>query len=342
MLGESAFGKGKRDMYHLCRMNLSICLFFPYEQVQDAQKGDETPVRGDSRRLHSTFLRPLSFSLFFSTIFEKQVENLALFWYNDPTETKKKRRCPQLVWIQPLAARRNAMNELIAKGLADLNLPTDAAPALARYGMLLVEQNQVMNLTAITDPVQVARLHMLDCAAILQAADLTGGKRLLDVGTGAGFPGMVLKLVQPELDLTLLDSLDKRIQWLTRLAPELGAEGVRAVHGRAEELAVQPEWREQFDVVTSRAVADLRMLCELCLPFVKVGGVFLAMKAEDCTEEVNAASRAVSLLGGRLLPAYSYTIPGTNVTRKVVRIQKEKETPAKYPRRFSKMKKQPL
>lgn len=234
------------------------------------------------------------------------------------------------------------MNELIAKGLADLNLSAESAPALAKYGELLVEQNKVMNLTAITDPVQVAQLHMLDCSAVLHAADLTGGKKLLDVGTGAGFPGMVLKLVQPDLQLTLLDSLDKRIQWLTRLAPELGAEDVRAVHGRAEELAVLPEWREQFDVVTSRAVADLRMLSELCLPFLKVGGVFLAMKAEDCTEEVNAASRGIAMLGGRLLPAYSYTIPGTDVIRKVVRIEKIKETPAKYPRRFSKIKKQPL
>lgn len=234
------------------------------------------------------------------------------------------------------------MKELIAAGLTGMNLSPTPAEALTKYGALLVEQNKVMNLTAITDPEQVAKLHMLDCAAILHAADLTGSKALLDVGTGAGFPGMVLKVVQPDLNVTLLDSLDKRIQWLTRIAPELGVEEVRCVHGRAEEFAVQPDWREQFDVVTSRAVADLRMLSELCLPFLKVGGVFLAMKAEDCADEVNAASRAVSMLGGRLLPAYSYTIPGTDVTRKVIRIEKVKETPAKYPRRFSKIKKQPL
>lgn len=234
------------------------------------------------------------------------------------------------------------MKELIAQGLCALSLNDAPAAALEKYGELLVEQNKVMNLTAITDPEQVAKLHMLDCAAVLGAADLTGGKRLLDVGTGAGFPGMVLKLCQPELEVTLLDSLDKRIQWLSRIAPELGAEGVTCVHGRAEEFAVKPEWREQFDVVTSRAVADLRMLSELCLPFLKVGGVFLAMKAEDCAEEVNAASRSVSMLGGRLLSAVSYTIPGTDVTRKVVRIEKVKETPAKYPRRFSKIKKSPL
>lgn len=234
------------------------------------------------------------------------------------------------------------MKELIAKGLCDLELQETAAAPLVKYGELLVEQNKVMNLTAITEPEQVAKLHMLDCAAILHAADLSGEKKLLDVGTGAGFPGMVLKICQPELDVTLFDALDKRIQWLSRIAPELGAEGVNCVHGRAEEFAVKPEWREQFDVVTSRAVADLRMLCELCLPFLKVGGVFLAMKADDCTEEVNAASRAVSMLGGRLMSAYSYTIPGTDVVRKVVRIEKIKNTPEKYPRRFSQMKKKPL
>lgn len=234
------------------------------------------------------------------------------------------------------------MKELIAAGLNELSLNNAAAEALDHYGKLLVEQNKVMNLTAITEPKQVATLHMLDCAAIVGAAEFSGGKKLLDVGTGAGFPGMVLKICQPELEVTLLDSLDKRIQWLTRIAPELGAEGVTCVHGRAEEFAGKPEWREQFDLVTSRAVADLRMLSELCLPFLKVGGVFLAMKADDCTEEVNAASRAVSMLGGRLLPAYSYQIPETNVTRKVIRIEKVKPTPEKYPRRFSQIKKKPL
>ncbi len=233
------------------------------------------------------------------------------------------------------------MKELIASGLRTLNLSEEPARALAHYGDLLIQQNQVMNLTAITEPEQVARLHMLDCASVLCAADFNG-KRVLDVGTGAGFPGMVLKVCQPSIDLTLLDSLDKRIQWLQRIAPELGAEGVNAVHGRAEELAAQSDWREGFDIVTSRAVADLRVLAELCLPFLKVGGVFLAMKAEDCAAEVDSAGRAISILGGRLLSAYSYTIPGTDVTRKVIRVEKVKPTPEKYPRRFSRIRKTPL
>ncbi len=198
-----------------------------------------------------------------------------------------------------------------------------------------------MNLTAIVNPEQVARLHMLDCAAILNAADFTG-KKVLDVGTGAGFPGMVLKLCEPSIDLTLLDALEKRINWLRELAPELGAEGVKSIHGRAEELAADPTYREQFDLVTSRALADLRMLAELTLPFVKVGGLFLAMKGPDSQEEVDRAGRAISMLGGEVRRAYPYTIPGTDVIHKVIPIAKVRETPAKYPRRFAKIKKSPL
>ena len=233
------------------------------------------------------------------------------------------------------------MESILTSGLAELGLDTAPAGKLAEYGRLLLEQNQVMNLTAITQPEQVARLHMLDCAAVLGAADFRE-KSVLDVGTGAGFPGMVLKLCEPTIQLTLLDSLAKRMNWLEGIAPALGAEEVRCVHGRAEEFSLLPEWREQYDIVTSRAVADLRVLCELCLPFVKVGGCFLAMKAEDSNEEVNAAGRAVSILGGRLLPAYSYTVPGTEVVRKVIRVEKGRTTPERYPRRFSKIRKSPL
>ena len=197
-----------------------------------------------------------------------------------------------------------------------------------------------MNLTAITDPAGVAQKHMLDCAAVLGAAEFDK-KRVIDVGTGAGFPGLVLKICDGSIDLTLLDSLQKRVDWLAEISTGLDAPA-RTVHGRAEEFGREPEYREQFDVATARAVADLRMLCELCLPFVKVGGVFLAMKAGDCREELDAAGRCITLLGGRLMKPYRYTIPGTDLTRQVIRIEKIAPTPEKYPRRFAKIQKAPL
>ena len=232
------------------------------------------------------------------------------------------------------------MEEILKAGLAQLGLSPDYAPRLAHYGRMLIEKNKVMNLTAITDPVEVARKHMLDCAAVLGSADFAG-KKVIDVGTGAGFPGMVLKICEGSIDLTLLDGLRKRLDWLDEISGELDAPAL-TIHGRAEEFGLQMEYREQFDLVTARAVADLRMLCELCLPFVKVGGQFLAMKAEDCREEVDCAARCVSMLGGRLLPLYTYTIPGTDLVRRVVRIEKIAPTPGKYPRRFAKIQKAPL
>lgn len=233
------------------------------------------------------------------------------------------------------------MREWIEAGLQSLNLSPKAGSVLAEYGYALIEGNRVMNLTAITEPEQVARLHMLDCAALLQAAPLAGCS-LLDVGSGAGFPGLVLKLCEPSIQLTLLDAQRKRVQWLEELAPALGAADVRCLHARAEELARITPYREGFDVVTSRAVAELRVLAELCLPFVKVGGMFLAMKAADCAEELDRAGRAVSILGGQLCKVFEYQIPDTDVRRRVVRIRKVRPTPEAYPRRFAKMKKTPL
>lgn len=229
---------------------------------------------------------------------------------------------------------------LLRAGLTQLGLSPDTAPQLERYGQLLTEKNQVMNLTAITDPVEVAQKHMLDCAALLGAARFQG-KSVIDVGSGAGFPGLVLKLCEGSIDLTLLDSLQKRVDWLEEAAQALGV-SVTALHGRAEELGKTPELREQFDIATARAVADLRILCELCLPLVKVGGVFLAMKAEDCRDEVDAAGRCISLLGGQLLKSYTYQVPGTDLTRRVIRVEKIAPTAEKYPRRFARIQKAPL
>ena len=233
------------------------------------------------------------------------------------------------------------MRPILEAGLETLGLDTGAVPALTEYARLLLETNQVMNLTAITEADDVARLHMLDCAALLGCADFAG-KRLLDVGTGAGFPGVVLKILVPSLDVTLLDSLNKRLEWLDEVATVLALRDIRTIHARAEEQAAQAGFREGFDFVTSRAVADLRVLCELCLPYVKVGGQMLAMKSAQSAEETSEAARAVSILGGRLLPAYDYTIPGTSITHRVVRVEKIAPTPSRYPRRFAQIKKKPL
>lgn len=232
---------------------------------------------------------------------------------------------------------------LLEAGLPALGVepPAGAVERLDKYARLLLEKNQVMNLTAITEPEQVARLHMLDCAALLSVCDLSG-KRLLDVGTGAGFPGVVLKILVPSLEVTLLDSLQKRLDWLEEICGALGLDGVRTVHARAEEHSRDGAFREQFDVVTSRAVAELRTLSELCLPYVKPEGVFLAMKSVDSDGELSAAQDAIAILGGRLEEKRDYQIPGTNVRHRVLVLKKIAETPKKYPRTFAKIKKDPL
>ncbi len=233
------------------------------------------------------------------------------------------------------------MEALIRQGLTQLGLDAGKAPALARYGQLLLEKNQVMNLTAITQPGQVARLHMLDCAALLGCADLRG-RSLIDVGTGAGFPGLVLKIMEPTLELTLLDSLEKRLSWLAEVCADLGLAGVRFVHARAEEQALDPAFREQFDLAAARAVASMNTLSEICLPYVKVGGRFLAMKSVESADEAEQAAAAVAKLGGRLEKRYDYTIPGTDVRHRVVPVSKIGTTPPQYPRRWAKIQKNPL
>ena len=236
------------------------------------------------------------------------------------------------------------MESLIMSGLRSLNLPLpspDVPAKLALYGKLLLEKNQVMNLTAITDPSQVAILHFLDSAAVLGCADFKG-KQVIDVGTGAGFPGLPLRILEPSIRLTLLDSLGKRVDWLREVADTLGAEDVECLHARAEEHALKPGYRDSFDFAVSRAVADLRILCELCLPYVKVGGQFLALKSTGSDEELAAAAAAIALLGGQVLPPYDYVIPGTEITHRVVVIEKTAPTPKGYPRRWARIQKAPL
>ncbi len=232
------------------------------------------------------------------------------------------------------------MEEILINGFAELGIgvPEDAVSKLRVYYEYLEERNKVMNLTAISGEEDVARLHFLDCAALLSVLDLSG-KKVIDVGTGAGFPGMVLKILSPETDFVLLDSLNKRIDFLTELQEKLGLGKLSCVHARAEEAA--KDRGGSFDIALSRAVARLNVLCELCLPFVKVGGVFAAMKGPDCTEELQEAENAIRTLGGRLRGTAPYTIPGTDIVHTVVIIEKVKPTHPKYPRKWAQIKKQP-
>lgn len=232
------------------------------------------------------------------------------------------------------------MEEILRSGFAALGVDASAESiaALRRYYELLSEKNRVMNLTAIEGEAEVARLHFLDCGAFLRFADLTG-KRVLDVGSGAGFPGLVLKILCPGLELTLLDAQRKRVDFQQEVVDGLGLTGVRCLHGRAEEMT---ELRGRFDYVFSRAVARLSILNELCMPLVRVGGEFISMKGPDPSQEMQEAKRSAYLLGGRHVRLEKYTIPGTDVTHSFVFVLKEQPSPSQYPRRYASIKKQPL
>lgn len=233
------------------------------------------------------------------------------------------------------------MDKILNDGFAALGIMPDAEAAgrLKTYYEYLEERNRVMNLTAISGAEDVARLHFLDCAALLTVCDFAD-KKVIDVGTGAGFPGMVLKIVQPDMDITLLDSLNKRIDFLSELCARLKLENVQCVHVRAEEIS--EERRAAYDIAVSRAVARLGTLCELCLPYLRVGGLFIAMKGPDCAQEVGEAENAMRLLGGKLKETVHYSIPGTGISHAAVVIEKIKPTHPKYPRKWAQIKKQPL
>ena len=230
------------------------------------------------------------------------------------------------------------MKKTRLEGLPRLNLELSeqTADTLCAFGSAVVEQNKVMNLTAITEPDQVAKLHLLDSLSVLAVKDLAG-KRLVDVGCGAGFPGVPLKIACPELELTLLDSLGKRMQWLETILPQLGVDAA-CITARAEEYV--QTCRESFDFATSRAVARLNILLELTAPFVKVGGYVLAMKGTAAMEELEEAKKAIKTLGLKLEEVKEFPVDGTAHT--VIVLKKVSPTPAKFPRRFAKIKQAPL
>ena len=221
-----------------------------------------------------------------------------------------------------------------------LDLPPGAVAAFGTYYDFLEKHGRSMNLTAITGAHDVARLHFLDSLSLLSAADFKSA-RIIDVGSGAGFPGIPIKLAEPSVELTLLDATGKRVAFLLELCAVLGINAA-CVHARAEEASRRTDMREQFDIALSRAVARLNTLCELCLPFVRVGGKFLAMKSVDSAEELFEARNAMSILGAEHENNFDYSIPGTDIVHRAVIIRKSFPAPIEYPRRFAKIQKFPL
>lgn len=235
-------------------------------------------------------------------------------------------------------------NEILVAGARSLGIELDSK-ALKLFGLFtdeLLEWNKVMNLTAIKETADIALKHYVDCLEILKYVNIENGAKIADVGCGAGFPGIPLKIARDDILLCSVDSLGKRVNFLTQTEKKLGLEGCRCVHARAEEVGAKAPYRETFDYATARAVAKLQVLAEYCLPLVKVGGAFIAMKGGDDGEEIKEAENAVKTLGGKIEKVFEYTLPQTDNKRTIIVIRKIKETDKKYPRSNAKIAKKPL
>ena len=235
------------------------------------------------------------------------------------------------------------MRDLLTAGLTALDLDPAAADKLARYAELLLEKNKVMNLTAITEREEVILKHFIDSLALAGYVKMWEKPyKIIDVGTGAGFPGIPLKIAFPNLQVTLFDYLNKRIKFLQDVIEALNLNEISAVHGRAEEVARDKAMREKYDFVVSRAVANMAVLSEYCIPFVKVGGYFIPYKTGTVEEEITQGKKAIQILGGKIEKVEKLMLPDSDISRSFVFIRKEKQTPKAYPRKAGTASKQPL
>jgi len=231
-------------------------------------------------------------------------------------------------------------------GLEELNitLTDEQIEQFLQYYEMLVEKNKVMNLTGITEYEEVIQKHFLDSLSLIRVIPDIASQKLtvIDLGTGAGFPGIPLKIAFPELEITLMDSLNKRILFLQEVIDALGLKKVSAVHGRAEEMSSNATHRQQYDLCVSRAVSNLAVLTEYCLPFVKKGGLFVSYKSADSDAEIQEGKKAISILGGKLTSVDKFQLPDSDLRRALVCIKKVKDTPKKYPRKAGTPAKLPL
>lgn len=236
------------------------------------------------------------------------------------------------------------MNNVLTEKVKELSIVLNdkQIQQFEQYYNILVEWNKVMNLTAITEYEEVVEKHFLDSLTIVYAINMEKIETLIDVGTGAGFPGIPLKIAFPHLKVTLLDSLNKRIKFLNEVIDLLELNDIKAIHGRAEDYAKQAEYREQYDICVSRAVANLATLSEYCLPYVKMDGLFVPYKSGEIDDELKSSEKAVSILGGKVEEVVKFQLPGTDIGRSFVKIHKIKETKKKYPRKAGMPTKEPL
>lgn len=238
--------------------------------------------------------------------------------------------------------RNRGVSDLI-KGLEELNINLNSVQIeqFMNYYELLIEKNKVMNLTAITELSEVITKHFLDSLSIVKVYR-PEMERIIDVGTGAGFPGIPIKIAFPNTQVMLMDSLNKRVVFLEEVIKKLNLNNISALHGRAEDYGREKHYREAFDLCTSRAVAKLSTLSEYCIPFVKVGGRFISYKSGNISEELSEAKKAINLLGGNLIRAEEFNLPYTNIRRALILIEKKSNTPGKYPRLAGKPSKEPI